>query len=75
MALADPAVPGAAEVIMGLRHRSRPLWGVQFHPESIGCPDGQQLLQNFVRLCLEPGLFALPADHPQRLIGDKVAAQ
>ncbi len=37
--------------IMALRHRTRPRWGVQFHPESIGCPHGPQLLGNFLRLC------------------------
>jgi anthranilate synthase/aminodeoxychorismate synthase-like glutamine amidotransferase len=34
--------------IMGLRHREYPLEGVQFHPESIGTPEGKALLQNFL---------------------------
>lgn len=39
-------------LIMALRHRDKPLWGVQFHPESIGTPDGHSLLRNFCNLGL-----------------------
>ena len=35
-------------LIMGVQHESLPLYGVQFHPESIGTPEGQALLKNFV---------------------------
>jgi len=38
------------EVVMGVRHRERPIHGVQFHPESIATPQGTALLANFVRL-------------------------
>lgn len=40
-----------AREIMAICHRSRPAFGVQFHPESIGSPDGPTLLRNFVRVC------------------------
>jgi anthranilate synthase/aminodeoxychorismate synthase-like glutamine amidotransferase len=36
--------------IMGLRHRELPLYGVQFHPESIASEHGHALLANFLRL-------------------------
>lgn len=36
--------------IMGVKHRRYPIYGVQFHPESIGTPDGKRLLQNFLRV-------------------------
>ena len=38
---------------MGMRHRTLPMEGVQFHPESVLTPDGPHLLANFLRLAGE----------------------
>ena len=37
-------------IVMGLRHKSLPIEGVQFHPESIKTEYGKQLLQNFLSI-------------------------
>ncbi len=39
-------------VIMGIRHASLPIHGVQFHPESIETVEGHALLRNFLANCL-----------------------
>ena len=36
--------------IMGIRHRTLPIWGVQFHPESILTENGRTILKNFLTL-------------------------
>ena len=50
---------GAQEHIMGMRHSQLPIWGVQFHPESIMTTEGKSLLGNFLRLA-----DLLPATDP-----------
>lgn len=50
-------VPSCLEVIcktslgeiMGVKHKEDLLWGIQFHPESMGTPFGMQLLSNFLK--------------------------
>jgi anthranilate synthase component 2 len=37
-------------LVMGLEHRDRPLYGVQFHPESIASENGHAILQNFMNI-------------------------
>ena len=53
--VADPELPDDLErtatfgdVVMGVRHRSLPAEGVQFHPESVLTPHGKHLLRNFL---------------------------
>lgn len=36
--------------IMGLRHRSMPIESVQYHPESIGTPEGERQMRNFIEM-------------------------
>ena len=36
--------------VMAVQHRDYPIFGVQFHPESIMTPDGRTMLKNFIHL-------------------------
>lgn len=40
-------------VVMGVRHKTLPVHGVQFHPESIASEDGQMMLANFLNIARE----------------------
>ncbi|MFF0494628.1 aminodeoxychorismate synthase component I [Nocardia sp. NPDC004068] len=56
-------------VIMGVRHRHRPQWGVQFHPESVASEHGRAILANFARLTREtPPRRAAPTPAEERTI-------
>jgi anthranilate synthase/aminodeoxychorismate synthase-like glutamine amidotransferase len=55
-----PTLPDSIEVlawgieddseIHAMRHRANPVWGVQFHPESVMTQSGKQILSNFLRM-------------------------
>jgi anthranilate synthase component 2 len=55
-----PTLPESLEVlawgldddseIHAVRHRANPVWGVQFHPESVLTQNGKQILSNFLRM-------------------------
>ena len=42
--------PGYTDEIQAVRHRTHPVWGVQFHPESVASEHGRTLLRNFLSL-------------------------
>jgi anthranilate synthase/aminodeoxychorismate synthase-like glutamine amidotransferase len=53
-ALARTDEPGHEHEIQAVRHTSFPVWGVQFHPESIASQEGRRMAENFLDLCGQP---------------------
>lgn len=45
-----PTAKTKSGIIMAIEHRIFPLFGVQFHPESIGTPYGKKILKNFLQI-------------------------
>ena len=50
----------ADDIIMAVRHRTNPVWGVQFHPESICTEMGAELVANFLALSHGEHLLTTP---------------
>ena len=50
MVTASTSENGGGSVIMGLRHRTLPIEGVQFHPESVLTEGGHQMIRNFLEM-------------------------
>lgn len=67
--IADGETPDGC--IMGIRHETRPIFGVQFHPESIASEHGHKLLANFLSLATGG---RLPSGTPKALPPRRVVA-
>jgi anthranilate synthase component 2 len=46
------------KLIMGLRHKDLPIFGIQFHPESIASEHGHEVLKNFLTIAARGGIAA-----------------
>lgn len=54
----------ASNVIMAIEHKNAPIFGLQFHPESIGTPDGKIILKNFVQLLERDAVKSVVGEMP-----------
>jgi para-aminobenzoate synthetase len=78
LAITSPVGPEGHEVawaddgvVMGIEHNTRPMWGVQFHPESIATEHGKAIAENFYALAERhtistPTSIPSPPDHGGR---------
>jgi para-aminobenzoate synthetase component 2 len=64
----------AGGVVMALRHRDRPVEGVQFHPESVLTQGGHLMLASWLRACGDTGAAALATALSDRVEAKRLAA-
>jgi para-aminobenzoate synthetase len=62
-------------VLMAMRHVTRPLWGVQFHPESICTEYGLDLLRNFLAQRAKRPVRKIPLPHPPEVLFRELFSQ
>ncbi|MFA1548649.1 aminodeoxychorismate synthase component I [Actinomadura chokoriensis] len=60
----EPVAWTSDGVLMGVRHTRRPIWGVQFHPESVCTDHGRLIVANFLALAGRPAPAAPPRATP-----------
>jgi len=53
LAITAETAPSEGGVIMGVQHKTHPVHGVQFHPESIASEHGHKILENFLKIAGE----------------------
>ena len=73
---AELAVTGrtASGIVMAIRHRDKPIEGVQFHPESVLTQGGHTMLATWLGQCGDPGAAALAPPLAQRVEDKRLAA-